>query len=88
MGLSVGKDCAAFAGGDLLVGVEAEDGEIAEAANAALVEFCTNGFAGVLDDREIVSLGEIAESMHVGGDSEGVNDQDGAGSPREDTFDG
>ena len=63
MGLSVGKDRAAFAGGDLLVGIEAEDGQIAEAADAAPVEFGTNCFACVFDDGQIVSLGEIAESI-------------------------
>ncbi len=86
MGSSVGKNGAAFAGGDLLVGVEAEDGEIAEATNAALMEFGTDGFAGILDDHEIVVCGEVAESVHVGGNAEGVHDEDGAGSRGEDAL--
>ena len=63
VGLGVGEYCAAFSGGDLFVGIEAEDREIAEGADAALVDFGTDGFAGVLDDDESMVRGEFAESV-------------------------
>ena len=58
--LGVGQNGAPFAGGDLFVGIEAEDGEIAEGADAALMDFGADGFAGVFEDYEILSVGEVA----------------------------
>ncbi len=86
MGLGVGQDGSALAGGDLLVGVEAEDGEIAEGANATLMKFSADGFAGVFDDHQIVSRGEVAQNEHVCRDAEGMDDEDCASSRSEDGF--
>ncbi len=88
MGLGVGQDCPAFAGGDLLVGVKTKDREIAESADAALIKLGADGFAGVFDDDEIVACGESTKCMHVGWDSEGVDDEDGARARRDEGFNG
>ncbi len=44
---------AALAGGHLLVGIEAENSEIAEAAGEAPVEARADGFACILDQSQI-----------------------------------
>ena len=80
MGEGMGQDGAAFTGGDLLVGIEAEDGEIAKDADASLMKFGADRFAGVFDDYEVVPGGEVAKAMHVRGNAEGVDNEDGAGS--------
>ncbi len=85
--LRVRQDGAAFAGGELLVGVEAEDGEVAEGADAALMKFSTDRFAGVFNDDKVVARGKGAEGEHVGGNTEGMNDQDGTRSRGEESFD-
>ena len=88
VGLGVGENGAAFAGGDLLVGIEAEYGEIAEAAGAVVLDFRPDGFGGVFNDGKVVVCGQIAKRRHVGGDAEGVDDQDGASARGEDALDG
>ena len=49
-----GEDGAAFAGGELLVGVEAEDRQVPRAARTLrggrIAVFCADGFAGIFDD--------------------------------------
>lgn len=80
MGEGMGQNGAAFTGGDLLVGIEAEDGEIAKSADASLMKFGTDRFAGVFNDYEVVPGGEVAKAMHVRGNAEGVDYEDGAGS--------
>lgn len=44
------EDRAAFAGCDLLVGVETEDGQIAEGAHGAAVECGADGLACIFED--------------------------------------
>jgi len=78
VGLGVGQNSSPFAGGDLLIGVEAKDGEVPEGADAALLKFGADGFAGIFEDDETMTRGESAESGHVGGDAEGVDDEDGS----------
>jgi len=77
-----GQHRAAFAGSDLLVGIEAEDGERAECAHAARIrgftELRADRFAGVFHDDQIVPAGDRLECVHVGGDAEGVDDEQGA----------
>jgi hypothetical protein len=72
------EHCAAFAGGDLLVGIKAEDGEIAETAHAAMVEFGADGLAGVFDEGEAMPARNALKRLHVGRNAECVNGQDGA----------
>jgi len=92
VGRIVGQDCAALAGGYLLVGIEAEDGEMAEAADAArirrLAEFCADGLAGVFNEEKFVAGREGLECIDVSGDAEGVYEEDGAGAGGEDALDG
>ena len=88
----MGEYCAAFAGGDLFVWIEAEDGKVAEAANAAGIgrrsEFSTDGLAGVLDEEEVMAGGEGLEGGYVSGNAEGVDEENGAGAGGEGAFDG
>ena len=52
------QHCAAFAGGELLVGIKAEDGQVAKAAGALALELGADGLAGVLDHDQIMAAGE------------------------------
>jgi len=65
---------------------------MAEAAGAAgvwrLAKLSADGFAGVLNEEEIVAGGEGLESGHVRGNAEGVNEEDGAGARGDGAFDG
>jgi len=76
----------------LLIGIEAEDGEMSETACAVgigrLAEFSADGLAGVLNKEEVVASGEGLKSDDVGGNAEGVNDEDGAGAVGDRAFDG
>ncbi len=69
----VGDDHAALAGGDLLVGIEAEDTRVAEAAGHAALVICAERFAGVLDHTQLVLSGDCADAIEVGGLSEHVD---------------
>lgn len=86
--LGVSENGAAFSGRDLLVGVKAEDGEIAETPDATLIEFGADGFAGIFENDELMAIRELAESEHVGRNAEGMDDENGAGARREDALDG
>jgi hypothetical protein len=44
---------------------------------------CADGFAGVFEDEEVVAAGDGFQGVHVCGDAEGVNDEDGSGSGRD-----
>jgi len=72
----IGEDHAAFAGGDELVGVKAEDADVAQAATAfplgdwsapAGEIFGPVDLGGVFDDLEIVFFGEFQDRVHVHG---------------------
>jgi len=84
----VGQDGSAFACGDLLVGIEAKDGKVAEGSGWTGVELCADGFASVLKDEQGVAAGDGLECVHVGGDAEGMDDEDGAGSGGDGSLDG
>ena len=79
----VGDDHPAFAGGDLLVGVEAEDAGAAEGADGSLAagdgDASAEAFAGVFDEHQLVLLGELFELDHSAGMSEDFDGDDGLG---------
>ena len=75
-----GQHGAALAGGHLLIGIEAEDGQIAEAADATPVEVRADGLAGVFD-RDRRWRRAISEGVHLRWDAEGVNDEEAACAP-------
>ena len=79
---------AAFTGGDLLVGVEAEDASVTVAADGAVGDGGPQSFAGVFDEEEGVTLADGSECGDVGWDAEGVNEDDGAGAGSNGGFDG
>src|ERR1039458_562174 len=87
----MGQHGAAFAGGELLVGIEAEDGEVAEAACAAEIglvsKLGTDGLAGVFNEDQVVAAGDGLKSVHFRGEAEGVDDEDGAGAGRDGPLD-
>src|SRR6185437_3026377 len=74
-----GDDHPAFAGRDLLIGVEGEDGSVPERANFAASVGCADGFTCVFDDEEMVAAGNIHDGCHFGRAAKGVYDEDGAG---------
>ena len=81
-GVVVGDDHAAFAGGDLLVGVEGEDAGPAEASRSARSPGATcppKPFAGVFDQDQLVLLGELLELDHPAGVAEGFDGDDRLG---------
>ncbi len=69
---------AAFAGGDLLVRVEAEYSERAEAAHRLPVEPRAHGLACILDQREVVAAGDRSQRIHLRRHAERVNGDQGA----------
>jgi hypothetical protein len=85
--LGVRENGAAFSGSDLLVGVKAEDGEIAETPHPTLIEFGADGFAGIFENDELMAIRELAESEHVGRNAEGMDDENGPGARGEDALD-
>ena len=61
----------AFAGGDLLVGVEREDAGPAEGADRPVAATCAaEAFAGVFDEDQLVLLGDLLELDHAAGVAE------------------
>ena len=67
----------------MLVGIETKHSHIAEAAGALVVEFGANGLAGVFNEDKGVTACEIAECAHIRRNTEGVDDQNGAGASRD-----
>ena len=76
----VRDDHAALAGGQLLVAVEGEDAHVADRANLATTIVGGNGFAGVFNDMEVELTGELEERLHVAGETENVDWENGADS--------
>ena len=71
---------AAFAGGDLLVGVEAEDAAAAESSDLAFfVGRAGRLFAGIFDEGDFMAGGELGNVVHAGGVAEGFDAEDGLG---------
>ncbi len=75
----VGEDHAAFAGGDLFIGVESEDAGAPEGADGAFAGASAEAFAGVFDEDEFVFLGELFDFDHSAGVAEGFDGDDGLG---------
>src|SRR5205085_11648875 len=57
----VDQEHAALAGGEQLVGIETEAARRAEAADAPPTILGAVGFGGVLDDLQLVALGEVEQ---------------------------
>ena len=64
---------AAFAGGDLLVGVEGEDPGVAEGADPAAANFRADGLASVFNDAQVVTVCNFKQGRNVGGTAESVH---------------
>jgi len=75
----VGDDHAAFAGGDLFIGVEAEDADAAEGADLAAFVGTAEAFAGVFDEGDFVAGGDGGDFVHADGVAEGFDGEDGFG---------
>ena len=80
----VGDDHAAFAGGDLLVGIEGEDAGPAERADGArsrmLEPTCPpKPSQAVFDEDQFVLLGELFQFDHAARVAEGFDGDDGLG---------
>src|SRR5665213_609368 len=66
--------------------VEAETGHTAEAAGALALILGAERLGGVLYDDEIVPLGDVPQTFHVGALAKQVNRHDGAGARRDLAF--
>ncbi len=73
----VGENHTALAGRDLLIGVECKDGHFAEGSCLSAVQFGAEGLAAVLDDGEVVFLGDGADFVEVCGAAERLDGKDG-----------
>ena len=82
-----GDEHSAFARGDRLVGIEAEDSKVAEAADGPAAVLRAKGLAGVLNHPGSVAGGKLQDGIEVGGTAEGVDDEDGARAGRDGTGD-
>ena len=68
---------AAFARGDLLVGVEGKRAHVTDRADVTSAPLGAEGFAGVFDDPQVVSARDVHDGVHVRGPPEDVHRQDG-----------
>ena len=71
-----GEGRAAFAHGDVVGGIEAERADIAERADVAAVEGGAERVAAVLDQEQVVALGDLGQARRVEGIAERVGDHD------------
>ena len=85
---SDGRDHPAFARGEVLRRVEAEAREIRDRADLAGVGLRLDGVRRVLDQREVVQVGERTEAPHVGRVAAQVHDDDPASAGRDGGLDG
>lgn len=77
--LVVGDDHAAFAGGDVLVGVEAEGADIAEAAAGAAFVGLSMHLSGVFEHFQAVLTGQFQHRVDIYRQAEDVDHHDGLG---------
>ena len=71
-------DGSPFDAGDVLVGMEAEADEIAEAADALASPGGADGVRRILDDSQPVRVGEAIQPLHVHGQSRKMHRHDGS----------
>src|SRR6185437_15754400 len=70
---AVGCKNSAFSGGDLLVRVESQNGDMSEGSGFAGAEFGAQRLAGVFDQIKSAAVGKVAQSCRVHRAAEGVN---------------
>ena len=78
-GWLVGEDGTALAHGDVVGGVEADGGDVAEGADLLALEGGSEGVAAVFDEPEVVFFAEGGDGFGVEGVAEGVGNHDGTG---------
>ena len=81
------RDGAAVARGHRLGRVEAEDRRVAELGDAHAVALGLDGVRGVFDQREMVTIADVAEARHVGELAVEVHRDDRARARRDRRFD-
>src|SRR6185437_16409862 len=69
----------ALDGGDVLVRVEAEAHQVAETADTPAAPHRADGVRGVLDDAQLVLLGNGVQALHVHRQAGKMHRHDGAG---------
>src|SRR5262245_13455787 len=79
-------DHTSFAGGDLLIWIEAEHRGIAERSDATPFVFRAKRLASVLDDEEAVAAGDRHHGIHVRRLTEHVHDENSARSAGDSCF--
>ena len=76
----VGRDHAAFSGGDVLHRMKTEDGHVRQAAHPTAFVLGAQGMAGIFDHDQPVALGQFKNRLQVGGMAGIVHGQNGPGS--------
>ena len=79
----VGDDHAALAGGDMLVGVEAEGADVAEAAAGPSLVGLAMHLGGVLDDLQAVLPRDVQQRVHIHRQAVDMHHHDGLGARRD-----
>ncbi len=77
--VAVRDEHAALAGGEVLVGEEAEAADVTPGAEVATVQPGPGGVGGVFDDGQVVAPGNVEDLGHAAGIAAVVDDQDGFG---------
>jgi hypothetical protein len=75
----VQHQAAAFAGGDVLVGLEAERDEVAEGTDALAIPGGAEGLGRIFDHAQLVFVGDGVQAVHVDRQAGQVDRDDGAG---------
>ncbi len=84
LGVVVGAEEAAVAdAAEVFRGIEGVSAEESEGAGAAVVRFCAEGLADVLDDGDAVGAGDGGDAIDLGKLSEEMNGHDGLGAVAE-----
>jgi len=69
---------SAFAGSDLLVGIEREHGGIAKAADLPALVRRADRLARIFDHPKPMATGNLEDRLHLGGAAKGMNSDNGA----------
>ena len=86
-GVVIRHDHAAFAGGEVLVGEEAEDADLAPGTQGFTVQESAGGVGHILDDGQVVPLCDLHDFGHAAGEAGVVHDGDGFGAGGDGGFD-